>query len=475
MRRMWKLCLLVAIGAWAMRVGSGQISASSNGATGADGAPVVQAAAASETEFSMALTGDSIITRKLSAYTEPPFLKMVDVLRGSDVAFTNLEMLFHDYEPYPMNVSGGVYMRADPALAKELVWAGIDLVTSANNHVGDYGVLGMQLTVKHTREAGLVYAGVGNSLAEAREAKFLETPRGRVALIGVASTFPDSSRAGRTRGDHPARPGLNPLRFTTTYIVTRAQLEATRAMLKEMGLNAPAQGDSLNVLGNRFIVGDKPDVRTEPLKEDLDEITAVVKSASRVADYTIVTSHTHEGDRNRSLPAQFLVTFGRAVIDAGADVFVAHGPHVLRGIEIYKGKPILYSLGNFIFQNETLLRLPSENYEPFGLGPNAHMADFNDRRYNFGKEGFPSDRNIWESVVAVPRFKGKTLDELVLYPLTLGFGDAVPKRGRPMLADLTLARKIVDDLDRLSKPFGTTVTFENGVGKVKPSKSVTSR
>ena len=53
------------------------------------------------------------------------------------------------------------------------------------------------------------------------------------------------------------------------------------------------------------------------------------------------------------MPADFIPIFARAVIDAGADVFVGHGPHVLRGIEIYKGKPIFYSLSNFIFQNET--------------------------------------------------------------------------------------------------------------------------
>jgi hypothetical protein len=83
------------------------------------------------------------------------------------------------------------------------------------------------------------------------------------------------------------------------------------------------------------------------------------------------------------------------MVDAGADLFVGHGPHVLRGIEMYKGKPIMYSLGDFIFQNETLLRLPSENYEPYNLGPTAHVNDFNDARYDFDKSGFPSDPPIW--------------------------------------------------------------------------------
>ena len=99
-----------------------------------------------DVDFSMALTGDSIITRRLSVYREPEFLQLMEIMRDADVAFTNLEMLFHNYEPYPMAQSGGTYMRGDPLLAKELAWAGIDMVSRANNHTGDYGVLGMQLT-----------------------------------------------------------------------------------------------------------------------------------------------------------------------------------------------------------------------------------------------------------------------------------------------------------------------------------------
>lgn len=423
---------------------------------------------AQEPTFSMALTGDSIITRRLSVYQEPEFLRMIELIRGADAAFTNLEMLFHDYEGYAMHQSGGTYMRAEPGLARELVWAGFDLVSRANNHTGDYGVIGMRVTTKHVAEAGLVQAGVGESLAEAREAKFLETAKARVALVSVASTFPDHSRAGRTRGDMPARPGLNPLRFTTTQIVTKEQMERLRAVAQELGGGrGGGAGDTLTFLNTRFVVGSARDVLTEPVKEDLDEIAAVVRSASRLADYTIVTIHAHEGDRNRAVPAKFLVTFARAMIDAGADVFVGHGPHVLRGIEIYKGRPILYSLGDFIFQNETLLRLPSENYEPYGLGPGAHVADFNARRYNNDKSGFPADREIWESVIAIPRWRGKQLIELALHPITLGFGKPPQVRGRPMLADRELGQKILKDLIERSQPYGTRITVRDGVGYVE--------
>ena len=429
----------------------------------------------SSPEFTLALVGDAIITRKLSVYTEPAFTRVIDLIRNADAAFANLEMLFHDYEPYAAAASGGTYMRAEPALVKDLVWAGFDMVARANNHTGDYGVLGMDLTTKYVAEAGLVQAGVGQSLAEAREAKFLETAKGRVALISVASTFPDASRAGRTRGDMPARPGLNPLRFTTTTTITADQMTALRAIVASTTGRAPGTGNTFNYSGTRFAVGDTPGVKTEPLKVDLDEIAAVVKNAAGLADYTIVTIHAHEGGRDRFLPADFLVTFARAMVDAGADLFVGHGPHVLRGIEMYKGKPIMYSLGDFIFQNETLLRLPSENYEPYNLAGTAHVNDFNDARYDFDKSGFPADPPIWEAVVAVPRYRGEQLIELALHPITLGHGKARSVRGRPLFAEGPLGQKILEDVVRLSAPMGTKVSIRNGIGYVELGPPMSSR
>lgn len=417
--------------------------------------------------IALALTGDSIITRKLSVYGEPAFSRLIALVRGADAAFTNIEMLFHDYEMFPMHESGGTYMRADPALAKELAWAGFDLGSLANNHTGDYGVEGMRLTRKYVREAGLVTAGVGESLAEAREARFLETAKGRIALISVSSTFPDHSRAGTTRGDVPARPGLNPLRFSTTYVVTRERFEGLRQAAGEVTGRPPATGDALTFVGRRFVVGDTPAVRTEPNADDVREIAAVVKSAATLADYVIVTIHAHEAGRSGlTEPAMFLPTFAHAMIDAGADLFVGHGPHVLRGIEIYKGRPVFYSLGDFVFQNETLLRYPTDNYEEQKLGIDAQPDDYLNRRYDNGKSGFPAERMIWESVVALPRFDGDRLVEVALHPIDLGFGRPRQVRGRPLLADAPLAAKILNDVQTLSAPFGTKVTVRDGVGYV---------
>jgi poly-gamma-glutamate capsule biosynthesis protein CapA/YwtB (metallophosphatase superfamily) len=417
--------------------------------------------------FTLALTGDSIITRRLSVYEEPEFLAMIELLRSADAAFTNLEMLFHDYEPFPMHESGGTYMRAEPALVEELVWAGFDLVSRANNHTGDYGVLGQRLTTRYVEAAGLVHAGTGEGLRQAREPRFLETARGRVALVSVAATFPEQSRAGETFGDNPSRPGLAPQRYSTTQIVTAEQMEHFRVVLQELGVRVPEEGTSLRAFGTRFEVGPERGSRTEPHPGDLEANVVSVHSGSRLSDCTIVSIHAHESGGRSTVPAGFTETFARAMIDAGADVVVGHGPHVLRGIEIYNGRPIFYSLGDFIFQNETLLRLPAENYEPYGLIPDeATVAEFNRRRYRDDRSGFPANREIWESVVAWLEWEGEQVAAIRLYPITLGFGLPPARRGRPMFATGELAAKILNDLVERSAPYGTTIRIEDGVGVV---------
>jgi poly-gamma-glutamate synthesis protein (capsule biosynthesis protein) len=418
----------------------------------------------------IALTGDSLLTMKLSIHSDPRLLKLIKLIRAADAAYTNLEVLFHDYEPAPASESGGTYVRADPALVNDLVWAGFNLIGRANNHAGDYGVEGMRLTTKYVRQAGLVEAGVGNSLREAREARFLDTDHARFALVSTASTFTGQSRANDTWGDTKPRPGLSPLRIRVTETLTRGEFDNLRRALiaagqlanEEAGNSSP---DSM-VYGRHFTVGEKRGRRSDLLKCDLDAINSVVSNASRQADYTIIACHSHEIGEESDSPPDFLVSFAHATIDAGADVFAASGPHSLRGIEIYKGRPIFYSLGNFIFENETLLRQPPENYQELDMTRESGVSDFNDRRTNGGKTGFPSEESSWESVVAVPSFKGKLLRGIKLHPISLGFGRQRSQRGWPRLATAAAARKIIGDLAHMSVRFGTTIRFRKGIGEV---------
>ena len=142
-----------------------------------------------------ALTGESLIGRKLSVHREPQFLKLVEMLQRADVSFTNTECLFQDWEDTPNTYAGGgapggTYMGSSPELIKELQWAGFDIVATANNHASDFGEAGMASNVRFLKEAGLPQAGMGRNLTEATAPAYLDTAKGRVALLAACDWGP---------------------------------------------------------------------------------------------------------------------------------------------------------------------------------------------------------------------------------------------------------------------------------------------
>ncbi len=439
-------------------------------------AAVFAASSAPPVPITMMLAGDSIITQHISPYREPEFLKLIELVRSADVAVTNIEMLFHNYEGYPSVVSGGTYMRAEPELAKELAWAGFDLGGCANNHTGDYSVESLFSTDRALTEAGIVHAGIGDNMQQAREARFFDSASGRVALVACSSTFTPHSVAGRQRSDVKGRPGLSPLRFETKFTVDAATLEQLRALAEkfplapggEAGGRRGGRGTTEVVFqGNHFVLGEKFAMVRTPLKRDVDEICAAVSDAKTMSRHVIVSVHCHEADPiDRTAPPDFLIAFAHAAVDAGASAVISHGPHVLHGIELYKGKPIFYSLGDFIMQNDTVLRQPQENYDSQGLGLEARVGEFNNKRTAFDTRSWPANREMWESVVAQTKFNGDTLTEIQLVPITLGFGRPAGVRGRPVLASADDGAKIIGDLVKMSGSLGTKIENRNGVGFV---------
>lgn len=421
--------------------------------------------------ITITLAGDALITRDLSIYTEPEFLRIRDLFQSSDVGFVNLEMLFHSYDGdiIPAAESGGTHMGAEPRVAQELVWLGVDVVSRANNHTMDYGAGGMRATSQAIEAVGIRHAGAGENLALARAPAYVETAGGRVALISVASTFPSHMRAGAQRSDMRGRPGLSPLRFETVHVVGRAQLGALREVRDQLGLGGSARGDTLTLFDRTFVAGDEPAVYTRPHPGDLAEILAVVRDARRQADWVIVTSHTHEGKGSRDVPPDFLVEFAHQVIDAGADVFTGHGPHILRGVEIYRGKPILYSLSDLIRQNQTVPFLPADSYEGLGLPADALPADWYDARAELPGRAWRQSRSYHDSSVAVVEFREGGLHRIRLHPVVLGYQAPRPQRGRPMHAVGEDAERVIQTLQRLSESFGTRIEFEDGIGVIHPT------
>jgi poly-gamma-glutamate capsule biosynthesis protein CapA/YwtB (metallophosphatase superfamily) len=171
----------------------------------------------------------------------------------------------------------------------------------------------------------------------------------------------------------------------------------------------------------------------------------------------VVSLHAHEQAASKEIPAEFIPVFARQMIDAGADVVAGHGPHLLRGLEIYKGKPIFYSLGNFLGQNELVAKMPSDAYERFRADPDLTPGQVYQKRTNNDQGGFPADPRYWESVVPVLTYEGNALKGIELTPITLGLGEARHRRGRPRLAEPDDASRILARFADLSKPFGTSL------------------
>ena len=333
----------------------------------------------------------------------------------------------------------------------------------------DFGTEGLLSNIHYLRQAGVVFAGAGENLARARAPGYLDTRKGRVALIACASTFSVLSSAGEQRPDLKGRPGLNPLRFKTTYTVEPSTLASLRVLARSANPDqAGGSPDELRFLGAFFRAGDKASVKTEPDPRDLEGILASIREARRQSDWVMVSIHAHEGaPGDREKPAEFLVSFAHAAIDAGADLFVGHGPHVLRGIEIYKGKPIFYSLANFIFENDLVQFQPQENYDQFSLPLTATPADFYDARSGKDTRSFPADQKFWESIVAGVVFNNKhELTGIELQPIVLGFGNGRTHRGRPIPASSDAAASILDRVAKLSSSFGTKVAVQDGKGVV---------
>src|SRR5207253_10825760 len=180
---------------------------------------------------------------------------------------------------------------------------------------------------------------------------------------------------------------------------------------------------------------------------------------------------------NSTDPAPFVPPFARAAIDAGADVFVGHGPHRLRGVEIYKGKPIFYSLGDFFFQNDAVRKLPADFYEEYGLSPESTPADAFDAR-DASPGAYSRTQANFESAVAVSEYQDGKLTSVTLHPVTLGQHEPRGHGGRPMTASPDDARRIIDEVAKISAQYGTKIELRDGVGVVAigaPSTSSSAR
>ncbi len=399
-----------------------------------------------DTEFTIFVAGDAIITQPWSQIREERFLKLIEAIRAADTAIVNLELVLTNYKGFPQADSGGTHLSVRPVIAHDLIWAGIDMLGNANNHAFDYGSIGVTETLDSAAKAGLVLAGAGLDLQSARQPGYFNHPKGSVALVSMASTFIRYGVAGKSRPELHGRPGVNPLRVLNDGKVIRLFSEVQRNLLDRLA----RWGISLRGIEVRTIN-----------EEDKAENLQSIQMAERTANFVVVSLHSHN-------PGVWLEDFAHEAIEAGADLFFTHGTHTISGIEIYKGNPIFYGLGDFVYQSEQVENLPAEDYDKYGLGLDAKPKDYYNALMSTEAGNFFARLEIWQGIAATVTFGGNKVKRIQIIPVDLGFGHPIPRRGRPELADGVLGKRIIDTVNESSQRFGTKVDYmpDAGVGIV---------
>jgi poly-gamma-glutamate capsule biosynthesis protein CapA/YwtB (metallophosphatase superfamily) len=385
----------------------------------------VIAVSAQSTAITIVLTGQSMIRSDLRT-TKPAAVPTIKALLGGDVMFTNLEAAIA--QPGETAQEGRGFLTPPQAL-DALTAMGFNLLALSGNHAFDLKGTGIRNTLREAARRNIVHAGTGNDLAEASGAAYLQTSKGTIALIASASGL--IAPGGRATAD---RPGVNELR------------------VKAGDRDNEATEDLPGAPGN------------VPYPEDAARILQSIRDARPRADVVIVYQHNHvfanlafstmftEGRPERLAPNPWLVKWTHDEIDAGADIVVMHGAPLLHGVEIYRGRPIFYDLGNFIY-----------NVPPTLTYIDEPMA--------------------WESVIATVQFAaagaafqraGRSATSISLRPIVLNtIGDGQPDmhnpyaaneflhtRGLPAAASGARAGYILQRVANASKPFGTALEIK---------------
>jgi len=381
-----------------------------------------QAAKDTGATIMITLAGQSMIRSDLRA-TAPAAVSAIQGLLKGDVVFTNFETTVAEKG---QTVEEGRGFLTPPEALDALQTLGFNLVAFASNHAFDLKETGIQNTIREADTRRLIHAGTGKDAAEAAAPGYLHTPKGTIALIASASGL--ISQGGNATAD---RPGVNELRVEAGG----KQNEATEDLP-----GAPAN---------------------TPNAEDAQRMLRSIREARQHADLVIVYQHNHvfgnhsfstifsEGMAERLAPNDWLVKWTHAEIDAGADIVVMHGAPLLHGIEIYRGHPIFYDLGNFIYN----------------VPPTLTYID---------------EPMSWESVVAYLEFEGRNLRSITLRPIALNtLGEGQPDvhseytnnqfldtRGLPSPATGAKAGYILRRVADESRTFGTKVEVKGDTAKI---------
>ena len=413
------------------------------------------------------IAGDSILMARFPKdYTGQSAIR--EYMAQADVRINNMEMVLSDFECFASTFCGGIWLTAPLAILDDICTFDFQCYTFANNHTMDYSYQGLASTLRAIKERGCAVCGAGMSLEEASSPAIIKSSNGSVAVLSISSTCDDAARAGDASGAIPARPGLNMLRHSETFLVTQEHMEALMQIAEVTNINGrinnSKQGGYTVIRPDVFSLGpiDFKVSQTEgkissPDPRDMARMRECIKKARHLTNYVVVCVHSHEikGMLDEESDS-FIEEFCRACIDWGACAVVGTGTHQIKAVEIYKGKPIFYSIANFIFQSEKVMALPADYYERYGIANTKTAQEAVAVRSQNGTRGLEVEEKNYIGLLPMLEFEDGELKTAIIQPIELGFfqKDSTLK-GLPYIADDQCTERVFQTLRRLSLSYGT--------------------
>ena len=280
---------------------------------------------------------------------------------------------------------GGFTELTDPDHARALLLGNYDVLTFASNHGSDLGPDVLLETIQVIRDLGIQVIGAGANIVEARKPAFVTKKGLTVGFLSYCSVLRQNYQAGETS------PGAAPMRAYTHYLQTDYQ------------------------------PGTAPKILTFPYQEDLDAMLADIRAAKEQCDLLSVSYHWGLHGVKGAL-AMYQPEVAHKAIDAGADFIIGTHPHRLKAIEVYRGKPIFYSLGNFCFDQPRWVLDEGRRRSP------EHKAHMDNQKWTYDPEyeewyAVPPENR--KSMLAQIDISGTTVERVAFRPVMIN------KRAQP--------------------------------------------
>ncbi|TBF87919.1 CapA family protein [Rhizobium leguminosarum] len=404
--------------------------------------------------FTLAITGQSLIHHDVRQVQDGGFAAVKALIQRADIAFTNFETtVLGRHGGWPLK--GSYFGCSAPVVLDALKDIGFNALALSNNHAFDLGPPGVLSTLEEVAERGFLHAGIGVDAADARRPGMKSFSTRQVALVAMdAGPGPATMYAADATDRRPARPGVNGLKVSRRFEIEPTAFASLTAIQDIFQSSSMERGnyaqphdppelrsaDEIDFYGTIFSRSSKNRRQILVDEASLQGHLSTIRRAAAEGAFVIAYLHHHHWEPNwREVPA-WVQSLAHACVDAGAAMFVSHGAPVLQPIEIYRGAPIFFGLGNFLF----------------------HLNE---------GETVWSSPDVWKSVVATCRFDASArLQSIDLHPVVIG-GERLDaenyhERIVPIPAPKRMAMEMIEDLAARSQSHGVSIIVDGEHGAI---------